>query len=71
MNTRNVVTAISALTLLTAVGTAHAARCLKGAMVGGVADHVAGPHAVLGAVGCCIRGASLCKGKGERAGGSR
>jgi len=54
MNTRNVATAISALTLLTAAGTAHAAGCLKGAVVGGVAGHVADHHAVIGAVGGCI-----------------
>jgi len=56
MNKRNVVTAISSLTsltLLTAVGSAHAAGCLKGE---GVAGHVAGHHAVIGAVGECIVG---------------
>jgi len=63
MNTRNVVTAISALTLLTAVGTAHAAGCLKGAAVGGVAGHVAGHHAVVGAVGGCIVGHHYAKEK--------
>ena len=50
MNKRNVVTAISSLTLLTAVGSAHAAGFLKGE----VAGHVAGHHAVIGAVGECI-----------------
>jgi uncharacterized protein YcfJ len=63
MNTRNVVAAISALTLLTAVGTAYAAGCLKGAVVGGVAGHVAGHHAVIGAVGGCIVGHHYAKEK--------
>jgi outer membrane lipoprotein SlyB len=61
MNKRNVVTAISSLTSLTAVGSAHAAGCLKGAVVGGVAGHVAGHHAVIGAVGGCIVGHHYAK----------
>ena len=37
------------------VGPAHAAGCLKGAAVGGVAGHMAGHHGVLGAAaGCAI-----------------
>jgi hypothetical protein len=60
MNKRNVVTAISSLTLLTAVGSAHAAGCLKGE---GVAGHVAGHHAVIGAVGECIVGHHYAKEK--------
>jgi uncharacterized protein YcfJ len=63
MNARNVVTAISALTLLTTVGTAHAAGCLKGAVVGGVAGHVEGHQAVIGAVGGCIVGHHYAKEK--------
>jgi hypothetical protein len=59
MNKRNVVTAISSLTLLTAVGSAHAAGCLKGE----VAGHVAGHHAVIGAVGECIVGHQYAKEK--------
>ncbi|MEO7107479.1 MAG: hypothetical protein ABIZ09_13985 [Rhodoferax sp.] len=35
---------------------ASAAGCLKGALVGGVAGHIAGKHAVVGAVGGCIVG---------------
>jgi hypothetical protein len=35
---------------------AHAAGCLKGAAVGGVAGHVAGHHGVLGAGAGCIIG---------------
>jgi hypothetical protein len=61
MNTRNAVTAIGALALLTAVGSAHAAGCLKGAVVGGVAGHVAGRHAVIGAMGGCIVGRHYAK----------
>lgn len=61
MSTRNVVSAMWALALLTAVGTAHAAGCLKGAVVGGVAGHVAGHHAVIGAMGGCIVGHHYAK----------
>jgi hypothetical protein len=39
-----------------AVSPAHAAGCLKGAAVGGVAGHVAGHHGVLGAGAGCIIG---------------
>jgi hypothetical protein len=63
MNKRIAVTAISTLTLLTAVGSAHAAGCLKGAVVGGVAGHVAGHHAVIGAMGGCIVGHHYAKEK--------
>lgn len=35
---------------------AEAAGCLKGAAVGGVAGHVAGRHAVVGAAGGCMVG---------------
>ncbi len=36
-------------------GPAHAAGCLKGAVVGGVAGHFAGHHGLLGAgAGCAI-----------------
>jgi hypothetical protein len=35
---------------------AHAAGCLKGAAVGGVAGHLAGHHGVLGAGAGCIIG---------------
>jgi hypothetical protein len=39
-----------------AASPAHAAGCLKGAAVGGVAGHVAGHHGVLGAGAGCIIG---------------
>jgi len=61
MDTRNAVTAISELTLLTAAGTAHTAGCLKGAVVGGVAGHVADHYAVIGAAGGCIVGHHYAK----------
>jgi hypothetical protein len=35
---------------------AHAAGCLKGAAVGGVAGHLAGHHGVLGAGAGCVIG---------------
>ncbi|MGA8758652.1 MAG: hypothetical protein WB611_20495 [Stellaceae bacterium] len=49
----------AALAIATTVGwlatSAHAAGCLKGAAVGGIAGHVAGHHGALGAgAGCAI-----------------
>ena len=38
------------------VGPVHAAGCLKGAAVGGVAGHVAGHHGALGAAAGCAVG---------------
>lgn len=53
-------TAIGAATLLLAAaflpGHADAAGCLKGAVVGGAAGHVAGHHGVLGAGAGCLVG---------------
>ncbi|HUC12240.1 MAG TPA: hypothetical protein VL985_17720 [Stellaceae bacterium] len=50
----------AALAFLAATGwitvPAHAAGCLKGAVVGGVAGHVAGHHGALGAGAGCIVG---------------
>jgi hypothetical protein len=37
-------------------GPAHAAGCLKGAMVGGTAGHFAGHHGLLGAGAGCLVG---------------
>ncbi len=50
---------LSAFAVLATIGwlatPAHAAGCLKGAAVGGLAGHVAGHHGVLGAgAGCAI-----------------
>jgi hypothetical protein len=39
-----------------AAGPAHAAGCLKGATVGGVAGHMAGHHGTLGAAAGCAVG---------------
>ena len=44
---------------------ASAAGCLKGAVVGGVAGHMACKHAVLGAAGGCVVGSHM-EGKKER-----
>src|SRR5579883_1776438 len=38
------------------MGSAHAAGCLSGAAVGGVAGHLAGHHGVLGAAAGCAVG---------------
>ncbi len=52
---RTTCTTIAAGALLTFAGVAGARGCVSGAAVGGVAGHVAGKHAVLGAVaGCAI-----------------
>ncbi len=46
---------LAAVASLTVAGAASARGCVSGAAVGGVAGHVAGKHAVLGAVaGCAI-----------------
>ena len=52
-------TLLPVLALLLAAWTiapAHAAGCLKGAVVGGVAGHFAGHHSVLGAGAGCVIG---------------
>jgi hypothetical protein len=51
-----------------AAGPAHAAGCLKGAAVGGVAGHFLGHHALLGAgAGCLIGHHEAAKHARERA----
>jgi hypothetical protein len=47
---------VAAVLMCAGLGTqAHAAGCVSGAAVGGVAGHLAGRHAVLGAAaGCAI-----------------
>jgi hypothetical protein len=48
-------TAIALSTCLAAGNPANAKGCVKGAIVGGAADHVAGHHGLVGAaVGCAI-----------------
>lgn len=62
MKTNPIKTAFAiAMLALATTGTAHAAGCLKGAVVGGVAGHYAGHHAVVGAVGGCVVGHHLAK----------
>ncbi|WP_175752585.1 hypothetical protein [Burkholderia anthina] len=51
----------AAVVALATIGSAHAAGCMKGAVVGGVAGHYAGHHAVVGAVGGCIVGHHMAK----------
>lgn len=53
--------ALAAGMALATIGSAHAAGCMKGAVVGGVAGHYAGHHAVVGAVGGCIVGHHMAK----------
>jgi uncharacterized protein YcfJ len=48
-------TVLLAVAGLLPIGSANAAGCLKGAVVGGVAGHYVGHHGLLGAgVGCLI-----------------
>ncbi|RQV03531.1 hypothetical protein DF039_35015 [Burkholderia cenocepacia] len=53
--------AAAVVVALATIGSAHAAGCMKGAVVGGVAGHYAGHHAVVGAVGGCIVGHHVAK----------
>ncbi|WP_175841983.1 hypothetical protein [Burkholderia contaminans] len=53
--------ATATIVALATIGSAHAAGCMKGAVVGGVAGHYAGHHAVVGAVGGCIVGHHMAK----------
>ena len=55
---RNLIATVLALALTAGLMplAANAAGCLKGAAVGGVADHVAGHHGVLGAGAGCVIG---------------
>lgn len=57
-----VLAAVLAFSMVSMAGTAQAAGCLKGAVVGGVAGHYVGKgHAVLGAIGGCMVGRHLAK----------
>ncbi len=48
-------TALVAMAGVLPLGTANAAGCLKGAVVGGVAGHYVGHHGLMGAgVGCLV-----------------
>nr|WP_254208966.1 hypothetical protein [Burkholderia multivorans] len=53
--------AAAAIVALATIGSAHAAGCMKGAVVVGVAGHYAGHHAVAGAVGGCVVGHHMAK----------
>jgi hypothetical protein len=46
----------AAFALIIAVSPANAKGCLKGAVIGGTAGHVAGHHGILGAAAGCIVG---------------
>jgi len=64
---RNTVYTVALALMLSASSLAHAAGCLKGAVVGGVAGHLE-HHAVLGAVAGCAVGHHLAaKAKAEQA----
>lgn len=55
--------AISAFVALTSFAGLAQAGCGKGALVGGVAGHVAGKHALLGAAAGCAIGSHMSKKK--------
>ncbi|MGZ2743118.1 hypothetical protein [Burkholderia stagnalis] len=63
--------ALAAGVALATIGSAHAAGCMKGAVVGGVAGHYAGHHAVVGAVGGCIVGHHMAKNHAEEVAAQR
>ncbi|WGS42011.1 hypothetical protein LFL97_00230 [Burkholderia sp. JSH-S8] len=63
--------ALAAAVTLATIGSAHAAGCMKGAVVGGVAGHYAGHHAVVGAVGGCIVGHHMAKKHAEEVAAQR
>ncbi|MBN3761339.1 hypothetical protein [Burkholderia sp. Ac-20365] len=57
------VSAACAALLFSATTPAYAAGCLKGAVVGGLAGHALGHHAVLGAMAGCAVGRHMAKEK--------
>ncbi|MGV8925195.1 MAG: hypothetical protein ACOH2G_05920 [Ewingella sp.] len=64
---KNTVSALALVLMLSASSLAHAAGCIKGAVVGGVAGHLR-HHAVLGAVaGCAVGHHMAAKAKAEQA----
>jgi hypothetical protein len=64
---RNTVTTLALALMLSASSLAHAAGCIKGAVVGGVAGHLE-HHAVLGAMaGCAVGHHMAAKAKAEQA----
>ena len=56
MKTMLVAAAMMVVSATLLPGTADAAGCLKGAMVGGIAGHYAGHHGLLGAGAGCLIG---------------
>ncbi len=64
---RNTIYTLALLLSLSVSSLAHAAGCLKGAVVGGVAGHLE-HHAVLGAVaGCAVGHHMAAKAKAQQA----
>lgn len=59
--------AVSICLALTSFASAAQAGCGKGALVGGVAGHVAGKHAMLGAAAGCAIGSHMSKKKAAAA----
>lgn len=64
---KNTVSTLALVLMLSVSSLAHAAGCIKGAVVGGVAGHLR-HHAVLGAVaGCAVGHHMAAKAKAEQA----
>ena len=59
--------AVSICLALTSLAPAAQAGCGKGALVGGVAGHVAGKHGLLGAAAGCAIGSHMSKKKAATA----
>lgn len=56
---------LSLIMALGSMGTAQAAGCIKGAVVGGVAGHVAGKHSLIGAAAGCVVGRHMANKKAK------
>lgn len=62
-----ILAAVLAVSMVSVAGTAQAAGCLKGAVVGGIAGHYVGKgHAVLGAIGGCAVGRHMANVKKQQ-----
>ena len=63
---RLAVFAAAAMILTSAAGATQAHGCLKGAVVGGVAGHMAGKHTTAGVIGGCAIGHHMAKTKANK-----
>lgn len=64
---RTILVAAAAVAALAGgAGQAEARGCIKGAIVGGVAGHLAGRHGVIGAAAGCLGGRALANRRAAR-----